>query len=213
MRRSSLLFIIFIAIMLTGTGLYPVIFGRERQTYHKKHHEQISEEIIFLSDAGIKAIVSNIEGLDLDISTDSALSTPKITYSPDNLVVDYNDSTATLTIRIGESGDDNRARNTVSVSMPSADSLSSVSGIRSGSVSIAGIECSVLTICPLPASLALSDCRIAVLATGEPTQDEDNFAIAINSSTIGEISSAVPTTAFRLAVTRSTIGTLSAPLP
>lgn len=217
MRRSSLLFILFIATILLATALFPILWGERREKYYEDHYDEYEYgqqlDTVLLSSSDVSTISSSLTDLSVNIWVDSTISVPSVYYTPESYSFDFDETTATLTIKGAETDSMSKMKKVCYITLPTSAHLASIVCPGADRIDISGLECQSLVIAPLAQNLYIRDCMIGSLSIGPLAEFWEQCSISIESSDIRSIVSETPTDMISLQITHSAIGSLQAARP
>lgn len=200
MRRSSLLFIIFIGVLLMATiGLSFYL----RSLPIDLNYAHGTGTVSLRSDKKITAIVSEIPLGWLHVRVDSTQSTSEVFSTYGNVSLQCRDST--LFIGRGEDYDE-EAGCVITVALPSADLAIVSTTAISGGIHISGIATPALTIVSASPEISINSCRIGALTIASRAAETTPGRLEIVDSPVGAILSDLDADSLDMRICRSPIG-------
>lgn len=203
MRRSSLLFLIFIAAIISLVALIPLLFDSNKSNPLTAYSNGPSS--MSINSENIKAIVSDIPELDLEIVVDSAATQLTVESLINACSIEYQDSTSTLFISRGKEYPSD-CYNMISVTIPPSAELSIVKGIVTGQLRLRFITTPSLVVAPCPINFDASGCDIGTLVMSRPEETDKTIHLKLNSCSVPAFISAVTTSEMNMEVYNTSIG-------
>ena len=158
-----------------------------------------------INSENIKAIVSDIPELDLEIVVDSAATQLTVESLINACSIEYQDSTSTLFISRGKEYPSD-CYNMISVTIPASAELSIVKGIVTGQLRLRFITTPSLVVAPCPINFDASGCDIGTLVMSRPEETDKTIHLKLNSCSVPAFISAVTTSEMNMEVYNTSIG-------
>lgn len=203
MRRSSLLFLIFIAAILSSVALFPLLFDDKPNVYISSNGQCTS--ITSIPSDGIKAIVTDIPELDLQVAVDSTATEFSVESLANSYSIEYQDSTSTLFITRGKEYPAS-GYYMISITAPASNQLSIVKGIATGELRLRSVSSPSLVVVPFPTDFNAADCHIDTLFLGRNHDHDKALNLKLTSCTISAFISAVATSEINMNLSDTSIG-------
>lgn len=207
MRRSSILFIIFLAACIAAAVIIPSVMSRLDPNHPNADNTSVRNPVT-LSGTDLQVITTDLPDMSLVVIVNEEADSIEMTYGPVNMVVDYDSSTGTLSL-LGNGDDNSEEEPWARITAPSC-CLSIISGISTGSVELKYLSSPSLTMAPAPSRLMLDFCEIPMVALGFMSEEVKDCSLMISNSQIDCLLSATPSDSIALMVNNSSIGLISA---
>ena len=178
MRRSSLLFLIFIAAIISLVALIPLLFDSNKSNPLTAYSNGPSS--MSINSENIKSLINACS-------------------------IEYQDSTSTLFISRGKEYPSD-CYNMISVTIPASAELSIVKGIVTGQLRLRFITTPSLVVAPCPINFDASGCDIGTLVMSRPEETDKTIHLKLNSCSVPAFISAVTTSEMNMEVYNTSIG-------